>query len=324
MSERYRCSLNSDRPVPSWRNVKKFMSLFAARQQQMLQNHPQLAAWARWHRRLVELDKINYEANGAPPGAIATIEQLMGWKPRKQLVRTDKMSCKRRRSSCAVGKLVDEQLGKLTAGKPVGNAHRYTRWVATNLTQRRWLPLACQVPLWADKTRTWADMIVYDVGAECFVLIELKTGYDYDYDTVREPFDENVQELQRTARNEHHLQLGWMHSIMLRTGHPLPLRSVVLRVSSKNGVAKPMPLQSLVALVYQLKFDDLPARALLDANQPADFEDESDASSLSESETELSSDSEVVVVTVVGKRKPVANSPPTSKRRRSHVHSPGQ
>jgi hypothetical protein len=248
----YRSSLQ-DVPVPKWADVRQFMSKAARERSRLESTFPALALWRRWYEQTVQRDETLFLASGEQSGAIKAIEKLLDWTPGAELDFGSAGAVGRARSSRSTGCLVDDELSALLADDDETDEylHRYTKWVATNLTQRGWLPLACQVPLWSEHVRTWADMIAFDLKRARFVLIELKTGYDHNYRVVREPFAPERHILERTHYNEHQMQLGWMHFVMHETGHPQPLDSYVLRVSSKNGVAVPMPLDHDIVAVYQ-------------------------------------------------------------------------
>ena len=172
-------------------------------------------------------------------GLTAYLSDLLGWKRRWQAVFIEeKEQCemagggggsvastsrhsgadvdKKRYSSMETGRRVDRELQSLSARTSLmrrDELHPYTVWFIQYCYQRQWLMCGAQVPLWSDDVmtpvRTQADAIVYDLAHRRFILIELKTGYDNDYEQllhVREPGDQFDDSYYWC----HQHQLGWM------------------------------------------------------------------------------------------------------------------
>ncbi len=161
-------------------------------------------------------------------------------------------------SSLKTGRLVDEQIERLSRGETVARAeiHAYTKWFIQYLYQRQWVMCGAQVPLWSvdeiTPVSTRADALVYDLVNECFCLIELKTGYDNDYEALlhlREPGDQFDDSYYWC----HQHQLGWMmHKIERRlvSVKNVAPTGIVLRISECVGVRAPHLMDADVALYY--------------------------------------------------------------------------
>ena len=157
-------------------------------------------------------------------------------------------------SSLDIGRRVDAEIVALANDEhmlPVP-VHDYTRWFVQYCYHRRWLVCGTQVPLWQNRTRTQADVICWDLDREVFVLIELKTGYDNDYEQpmrralVGEPFEDSHYW-------RHQLQLGWMYH---QLQHALCVNNIapeayVLRISAHSGVREPHALHRRVIKYYE-------------------------------------------------------------------------
>ena len=201
------------------------------------------------------------------------------------------------RSSRELGQRADRELIDIVnhASKQplVSKLHRYTKWLVMYLHERGWLPLDAQVPLWSEDgatVRTWADFVCYDTNWSAssggggndasdnnnadlssdgpLILIELKTGYAYGYETpltyqsaYRGSTLDGSECYEHSAHNQHQLQLGWMHS-RLSAALPsslLPLRGAVLRVNSLHGVYEPRFLDTCVQHYFATRYRRLNA-----------------------------------------------------------------
>ena len=245
------------RALPNFTVVRKFMAQWLRSRNKMLRKHPLLRKWQKWYDKLIAADTVNYRQHGHCEGAHAAIERMMNWRAQDtSVLEFTKTPC----SSMQTGSRVDDEITQLSANNAAyaSKLHKFTKWLATSFTQRQWMPLACQVPLWfrrseqAKPVRTWADLIAFDLVNERYVLVEIKTGYAENYDLERsDPFDIHSQYCARTARNEHQMQLGLMHFAIRQTGFQMPLFSVVVCVNNQECVREPMPLNCMTIGFYQ-------------------------------------------------------------------------
>lgn len=227
---------------------------------------PQFDVWLTAQRKQ---DEKNYLAHGHTRGLLHHIRTVQGWHNDAD---DDENGLRllesgRSHSSCEIGSTVDRELQLLMTEDVV--VHRYTRWLVIYFCQRQWVPCAFQTPIWADGVRTYADIIVYDTRRARFLLIELKTGYDNNYDTVlreRSAYDYFT----KTLRTMCHLQLGWMYFELDRAAHPWPLDACVLRVSSARGVRRPEPLMDAVLAYYRMEYAKAPLPHLLAPTEEED------------------------------------------------------
>ena len=203
-----------------------------------------------WLRRALDDDRAKQVTQGRTNGLINHILVTQNWfETDDDVPESDEHA----RSSIDTGKQVDAELAALHAGVAHDYVDRYTTWLVIYFCQRQWLPLAFQTPIWATdggSVRTSADIIVYDLVRRRFALVELKTGYDNNYDAALRARTD-LDYFEKTRRTMCHLQLGWMYFELDRAAHPWPLDAYVLRVSTKHGVRQPEPLQHEVADFYR-------------------------------------------------------------------------
>lgn len=208
-------------------------------------------------------------------GLTSYLSDLLGWKRRWQAVfleekeQSEMGAVVARRadngkpyfSSIETGRRVDDELHTLCTRErnqapPSADIHPYSKWFIQYCYQRAWLMCGAQVPLWSDDVmtpvRTQADAIVYDLVHRRFILIELKTGYDNDYETllhVREPGDQFDDSYYWC----HQHQLGWMvHKVAktLVSAAGVEPTGVVLRVSECVGVRRPHEVEASIVRYY--------------------------------------------------------------------------
>jgi len=223
------------------------------------------------------------KADGADGGVIAHIGKVMGWPVSDadwaaerarglswSLVRSAARG--RARSNKELGVRADDEIKATIRGERVlaSKTHRYTKWFLMYLYQRQWLACDAQLPLWPanDDTTvcTWADVLCYDVRAHCFVLVELKTGYAFNYQTpLASAAAAHGGRLPDSAYNRHQMQLGWMYRQLVRelaTLGDTPLRAYVVRVNSLDGVPEPFPLDDWSRHYFSSAYDALNERNL--------------------------------------------------------------
>lgn len=246
--KRYRSHLKSATP-PTYETALAFFKTLS--DNAPTHEYPMLGKFQIWLAEQQRRDTRNYKAHGATRGLVHHIYVMQNWMSGVKVPIT--ASNERALSSTEIGIRVDDELEALFNGRSIARPHAYTVWLIMYLYERRWLPCAFQTPLWSadDKSlRTKADIIVYDTVNARFALLEQKTGYDNNYNVVmgkRSPYDYFAH----TRRIVCHLQLGWMYFEMARTRHPWPLDAYVVRVSSRQGVRQPEPLDDSVYRYYK-------------------------------------------------------------------------
>jgi len=224
------------------------------------------------------------KADGADGGLIAHVGKLMGWpvsdgdwaaeRARGRTwaaVSRQRRRGERARSSARLGVRADDEIKAIIRGERVlaRTTHRYTKWFLMYLYQRQWLACDAQVPLWpaGDDTTvcTWADVLCYDLRHRRFVLIELKTGYAFQYHTPLRNVLAARDRLPDSPYNRHQMQLGWMHAQLARelaTIGQAPLDAYVLRVNSLDGVPAPFALDDWARAYFGGVYDRLNERSL--------------------------------------------------------------
>lgn len=172
------------------------------------------------------------------------------------------------------GTLVDRQIAAVAAGQLSFDSpelHTYTRWLIQYLYQRGWLLCGTQMPVWNDSVispiTTRADMICYDTENRRFVLIELKTGYDYNYEWQRRK-QEDGELKPDSYMFRHQYQLGWMHRqlaerLQTKSGK---LYSVVLRINKTHGVNEPLKLDVDIESYFAKEHERLSKKQYIDSN----------------------------------------------------------
>lgn len=286
MASKYRSHIaaRDSQSVPSFKEALRFFQQLRDPKFDVPERVKEFQGWLAYARLR---DQRNYAAHGNTRGLINHIKVTHNWMDDSNDMQRVYHDGKRARSDVDTGTQVDAELGALHAGSTaVTSPHKYTQWLIIYFCQRRWLPLAFQVPIWStdnSSVRTHADAMFYNLETERFVLLELKTGHDNRYDDVlreRGPLDY----FEKTLRTMCHLQLGWMYFEIDRCGAPWPCDAYVLRVSSERGVRRPEPLLRDVAAYYRL---ECAAAGLsmphLAAHTPIEEPDGSDASSHSSS-----------------------------------------
>lgn len=244
-----------------------------------------LRSFVMWRATQLRRDRANSLARGNTGGLRDHIKIVHGWQDdRKDNNRKRKHGTPA--SSTDIGSRVDKQLEHLFSGGQVADMHLYTRWVITYLAHRQWLPLECQLRLWPRDNQSFhtaVDMIAFDLTRQCFILIELKTGYAHNYNVVvRKATATEV--FGKTDRNLCHLQAGWMFFEMVRSGCPQPLEAYVLRVNNIDGVRKPEPVDRRVIEYYN---SDKEMGVILPLPAPSSNDDDDDDSASSDPVEEI-------------------------------------
>lgn len=223
----------------------------------MLQKHPLLGVYFELAAELRAADKLN-EANKTFSGLLPHLGRLFDW----PITETDWAEAKaegrivmsgggeRARSNTDLGVRADDEVIKVIKNEPLlsKELHRYTRWVFMYLYQRQWLPIDAQLPLWSDDkrtVRTWADIVCFDLVHNRLVVVELKTGYAYNYDALQSR-SRVLEAVPDTAHNRHQMQLGWMCAQLSKAAaaRQLPVTGFVVRVNSLDCIPAPFELEN--------------------------------------------------------------------------------
>lgn len=249
MATRYRSHLRSAAPFTYETALAHFQTLHNNVRHD---EYPMMRKFQVWLVEQKRRDAVNYAAHGATGGLVNHIAVVHNWTNDVRLSVSALADNNKALSNTDIGIRVDMEMEALFRGEQIAKPHNYTIWLIMYFYERGWMPCAFQVPLWtADNTtlRTKADIVIYDTQGSRFALIEQKTGYDYNYDTITKA-KTAYDYFPRTRRVMCHLQLGWMYFEMARTKHPWPLDAFVVRVSSRAGVRRPERLDVEVHKFY--------------------------------------------------------------------------
>lgn len=220
--------------------------------------------------------------NGANPNK----KSKSTWRYAIEPNRTKYESATKSHSTKETGIAIDDQLRDIFLLKPVPkeSIHPYTLWLIYYFYQRAWLPCGFQLPIWSKDIKEAAgshdavcspvDIIVFDLAQRCFVMLELKTGYDNNYNTKilkegKEFFW--MQDKPDTFFWRHQHQLGWMYENLHKNLDHItpgkPTNAYILRVSDVNGVRSPMSLSHHIRAFYTDIYNgQLQSKLLVDEN----------------------------------------------------------
>ena len=182
----------------------------------------------------------------------------------------------RARSTKSLGERVDEEIGKIVNGTRLhaNKTYRYTKWLLMYLYERQWMPLSSQLPLWLDDNtvRTSIDIVCFDISRRVFLIVELKTGYAFNYfferarpalfvetekvfeSTMVSPNDPSA--VLQTSYSQHQMQLGWMQwRLEKELVGVAPVDGYVVRVNSRNGVSAPFVLEEFAKEFFRTIYE---------------------------------------------------------------------
>lgn len=212
--------------------------------------HPLLVPLARWLRQAETAHAANLQ-DGTASGLLAHLSDTWSWTTNRLAFGTEFRATLGQisGSSVEIGQTVDAELGALTLGAKLTETHVYTCLLLRFLRERNWLPLTTQVPLWhrSNAIYTFIDLLAYDPAAKQLVLVELKTGFDYGYDTPLCDLHRECDVFVDTPRLRHQQQLCWMQVVLQAELAPIfasladttPLRACIVRVSNAAGAREP-------------------------------------------------------------------------------------
>ena len=150
-------------------------------------------------------------------------------------------------SSTHTGQRADGEVLRVISGEDVlvKDMHKLTKWILMYMFERRWLPLDGQLPLWSKdgrSVRTWVDISYYNLETRRVGVMELKTGYRFEYEHVRTTG--GAHGFRDSDYNRHQLQLGWMHACLLprATAVQIELEAVLVRINGNDGILEPLAL----------------------------------------------------------------------------------
>lgn len=295
--------------------------------QLLFEKHPLLVAYERLATQLRETHRIN-EGNWSASGLLRHLGLLLRWPTTDaewrdayasgSTVAREREKGERARSNKELGQRADREVIAVINDRvpPLASSlHNYSKWFFMYLFQRRWLPLDAQLPLWsADNrtVRTWADVVCYDLRAQRLVLIELKTGYAYHYDDLLTIGASGP--LAHTARNQHQMQLGWMHARLCELTATENIDAYVVRVNTEEGVPEPHALDEAARAYFATTYKLVNSTELLPTSHPAAQEAAGVASTSETREQEIP---DLLALVGARKRRPAvsrAKRPPKKKR----------
>jgi len=249
---------NYERALVFFRQLSVVRQMTASQQSQLNQQFPALYFFERVKYRLLAANKQR-SRDKTSRGLLDHLADLLIWNRMarftdyKDTACMDRIPIIRNTSSVEIGRRVDTQIAWISSGLPFEeqSLHHYTRWFIQYIYQRSWLICGTQLPLWSvDRVRsvhTSCDVICYDLVYHRFVLVELKTGYDRDYENeLRPPLPGDIKPDSFYWR--HQFQLGWMHYQLAEQlkFEDAPLYAIVLRINGTGGVNAPHPLEPFV------------------------------------------------------------------------------
>lgn len=291
-----------ERPEPDFAEAVVFFQTLHRRQIPETHRAP-IARFLRWHNAQRAADAQRVKVHGKTAGVLHHIKTVHNWHVKKGDDLAGWAEAANGRcatSNTETGTRADRECYEIFSGNVPERPMSYVVWLVMYMYEQRWMPCAMQVPVWShDNTvRTQADIIAYDMVQCRFILIELKTGYDVNYDFVLRERGE-LDFFAKTPHNMCHLQLGWMYANLLRDRtHPAPLAAYVVRVGAEQGVRRPEPVcatvmdyyiimmkQELIKLyrdpVFEVEYRQRPALPLSDDRgetlSPSDDSDDDDA-----------------------------------------------
>lgn len=244
----------SERPQPSFDDAVEFFQTLH-RRAIPVQHCATIARFLRWHNKQRSDDALKRKLYGTTRGLLHHIKSVHDWYDTSKDDLKGWLEAANGRSASSdteIGTRTDRQCHEIFSGRVPDRPESYAAWLVMYMYEQRWMPCAMQVPIWShDNTvRTQADIIAYDMVQKRFVLIELKTGYDVNYEFVMRERGE-LDFFAKTSRNMCHLQLGWMYANLLRDRtHPAPLAAYVVRIGGEAGLRRPEPVCATVMDYY--------------------------------------------------------------------------